>query len=82
MFTQDNTKMPMNRKISSSLTHLLGAILSLCLLVVVVTNTASAQQTSGSIIGNVSDSSGAAVPQAAVAVKETSKGVVFQTTTN
>jgi hypothetical protein len=82
MFTRDNTKMPMIRPIPSSLIRLLGALLSLCLAAIVVTSTASAQQTFGSIVGNVSDSSGAAVPEAAVAIEETSKGVVFQTKTN
>jgi hypothetical protein len=57
-------------------------LLSVCLLTLASVSTASAQQVYGSIVGNVSDPSGAVVPQAAVTIRETTKGVVFTTTTN
>jgi hypothetical protein len=60
---------------------LLGAT-ALFALTLASPNAAMAQQAFGSIVGNVSDASGAAVAQAAVSVKETAKGVVFQTKTN
>jgi hypothetical protein len=43
---------------------------------------ASAQQVYGSVVGNVVDSSGAAVAGANVTITETTKGVVFTTKTN
>jgi hypothetical protein len=43
---------------------------------------ASAQSDNGSIVGTVTDQTGAFIPHATVVVKETQTGVVFQVTTN
>jgi hypothetical protein len=56
--------------------------LVICLLTAACTRVAVAQQVFGSIVGNVTDPSGAVVPGAAVIIRETTKGVEFKTTTN
>jgi hypothetical protein len=59
------------------------ALSVICVLVIaLISSAANAQQVYGSIDGNVSDSSGAALPHAAVTITETTKDVVFHTTTN
>jgi len=55
--------------------------LLICLVLLSVI-TAKAQQVYGTIDGNVTDSSGAAIPGASVTVRETNKGVVFTSKTN
>lgn len=56
--------------------------LVICLAASAHVRSAFAQQVFGSIVGNVTDSSGAVIPQAAVTIRETTKGVVFTTKTN
>ena len=57
------------------------AMLGLCL--VVGFNISSfGQAVSGNIIGTVTDSTGAAVPEAKVTISDTGKGTTYQTTTN
>jgi hypothetical protein len=57
-------------------------LMSIVLGAILAGSQASAQQVYGSIDGNVQDGSGAVVPGGAVTIKETTKGVVFKTTTN
>ncbi len=62
----------------------MGAVVR-CLLICLVmlsVMTAKAQQVYGTIDGNVTDSSGAAIAGASVTIRETNKGVVFNRKTN
>ena len=52
------------------------------LLLVYNPTTAFGQAVYGSIVGTVTDSQGAAVPQARVTILDTGKGVSYNTTTN
>jgi len=56
--------------------------LVLCVLIAFAAGRASAQATSGSIYGTVTDSTGAAIPDATVTVTDVAKGTAFNTTTN
>jgi hypothetical protein len=63
----------------SSLMKLLGTLL---VILTCITAPVSGQQVYGSIVGNVSDNTGAVVRDALVTITETSKGVVFTGKTN
>ncbi len=57
-------------------------LLSSLLLIPVLTSNAHAQAVFGSIVGTVTDPSGAVIPNATVTVTDTSKGIAQTTTTN
>ena len=67
----------MNRMLRTALVLALGACASLLLSV-----PASAQSVYGSLFGTVTDSSGAAVPNATITVKDVAKGTVVTATSN
>lgn len=67
----------MNRMLRTALVLAIGACASLLLYV-----PASAQSVYGSLFGTVTDSSGAAVPNATITVKDVAKGTVVTATSN
>ena len=58
------------------------ATLVITVLLIAAPTSALAQAVYGSIVGTVTDSSGAAVPGAKITILDTGKGVTFNTTSN
>ena len=71
-----------NTKRNSIVTFCRVCALFLICVVILSATSANAQQVFGSIVGNVTDSSGAAVSGAAVTITDTAKGVVFKSKAN
>lgn len=57
-------------------------LVALALTLLLAAPTALAQAVYGAISGNVTDSSGAAVPRAKITITDTGKGITFSTVTN